>query len=1149
MEIVGAGGGKGGGGEGYKPTEANDTLSSNQVVRLLFAINDGEIDAIEQVYLNRTPISSFAGASWDYRPGTPDQSVINGFSETESAVAGFSPTALTHGVAYTRSIDYDVTSVRVTLGLQALKEITDRGDIVGYTVQLESYVRSSAGGLRMPYRTIKKSGKASSAYAWDVRIDRPAGATPGNAWQIEIERATPDDDGKHSSATTIGALTEIRHITPALNYPNTALIALTLRDAEQFGGRVPEVTFKVRGRKIYLPTNYTAASRYYDETTPWNMGFKIYREWTDNPVWHLYSILTEKLGIPSYDIDVGSFYNEAKYADQLVSDGNGGSMPRFSINNQFHQRENAPAFLMYLLTLCNANFSNNEFGQIVLISDRAGQTVTKVVNNTNVVDGRFLYSSNDLESRYSLANVTYNNPYQLGDTSTATFSDDNLIDRYGLQTTDIVLAGCYSEAQAIRKARWALWVNSYDTEIISFSVGLAGMSYRVGELVKIQDARNSGFDHQGLITAAIDDGFNTTLTLDRDIELGAETYTVTFIGADGVSEFSKNVFESNTTTGVLHFLGVELPLVRGPFILETATKKPIVARVASIKKDDNIYSIDCIRHSESKYAYIEGAVSTPPPSADFLNLTQFSVTAPENVFVSEIFSSDGVTSYSRLQVTWDWNISGAEKFAAKYQALWRVDNQAYNVIKDLTVKEFNIENPVPGQYDIFVYAINPISGFKSPGSALYVHNYRNAVAGSSLDPVINVVVQGTAGLIFNSADLLLSIQHNPANDSKVDKLLDYICELWTADGITRKATIVVPKDTDKNGLLKVPFVDNVATFGTPTREFQIKIYCRDLTGRLSAAKAVVVNNPVPAHENFSYTAIHGMGAAYFNITASSEPDVVGYVMQRATLSDFSDAITVYDGPDTAPVVTGVQGAFYYYRIAAYDSFGKTGLDWGGTESGALLSMNVDTYTYVGLTFKPNDPVENRVSWSEFQVSVNGGALFTVTAGDTLWTSGVLYLYFVPGNATLQATTTLGVAVSGRILATYKGGTDLTHDAGNAFISGDSILAGSIGANQLITDSAIITGTAQIDAAIINATHIQDGVITNAKIGNTIQSTDYNLSTKTGWKIDKSANITAFGRVHLETVTGGVTTFLQNDRVIKIFDTAGNLRVRMGDFSA
>lgn len=89
------------------------------------------------------------------------------------------------------------------------------------------------------------------------------------------------------------------------------------------------------------------------------------------------------------------------------------------------------------------------------------------------------------------------------------------------------------------------------------------------------------------------------------------------------------------------------------------------------------------------------------------------------------------------------------------------------------------------------------------------------------------------------------------------------------------------------------------------------------------------------------------------------------------------------------------------------------------------------------------------------------------------------------------------------------------------------------ANAAITSAKIANlavGTAHIQAAAINSAHIgnaqiltahiADGNIVNAKIGNTIQSSSWNPTTKAGWLIDKTGLIQGSG--------------------IAIYDTSGNL---------
>ena len=83
-------------------------------------------------------------------------------------------------------------------------------------------------------------------------------------------------------------------------------------------------------------------------------------------------------------------------------------------------------------------------------------------------------------------------------------------------------------------------------------------------------------------------------------------------------------------------------------------------------------------------------------------------------------------------------------------------------------------------------------------------------------------------------------------------------------------------------------------------------------------------------------------------------------------------------------------------------------------------------------------------------------------------------------------------------------------AANA-VTADAILAGAIQTDKiaansitagLIAAAGVITNTAQISNAVIEAANIKDGAVTNLKIGNVIQSSDF-VSGSAGWKITKT----------------------------------------------
>ena len=82
-------------------------------------------------------------------------------------------------------------------------------------------------------------------------------------------------------------------------------------------------------------------------------------------------------------------------------------------------------------------------------------------------------------------------------------------------------------------------------------------------------------------------------------------------------------------------------------------------------------------------------------------------------------------------------------------------------------------------------------------------------------------------------------------------------------------------------------------------------------------------------------------------------------------------------------------------------------------------------------------------------------------------------------------------------------------------------------------------TAFMDYASIKTAHIEDGAITNLKIGNVIQSNDYVLNSK-GWRIDKTGT--------LELNSSSATTRTQvSGQGLRVFNSLGIAIIEIGDF--
>jgi hypothetical protein len=104
----------------------------------------------------------------------------------------------------------------------------------------------------------------------------------------------------------------------------------------------------------------------------------------------------------------------------------------------------------------------------------------------------------------------------------------------------------------------------------------------------------------------------------------------------------------------------------------------------------------------------------------------------------------------------------------------------------------------------------------------------------------------------------------------------------------------------------------------------------------------------------------------------------------------------------------------------------------------------------------------------------------------------------------------------------------------------------------LTSPTTIGGVSVPAGTYMKSAFIHDASITNAKIGNVIQSANYAAGTA-GWKIDKAGNMelnaAVFrGTIDVKSATTNARLEIKND-VIKVYDSNNNLRVRIGNLSA
>ena len=336
-----------------------------------------------------------------------------------------------------------------------------------------------------------------------------------DGWRIRIVRTTPEPLTSFFRAVSfVDSIVEIYGT--KLRYPYSAMVYSKF-DAENFQ-RVPARAYDTQLQKIKLPNNYDPMKRTYGKsdagttdggasnnygTDPdnfWDGNFHIEKYWSDNPAWCFYDLLTnERYGLGEYvnasEIDKWALYEISQYCDELVADGYGGLEPRFSLNHLIVSRQEAYKLINDLASAFRglAYFAN---GLIFTVQDSFKKPIYQL-NNSNVVDGDFSYSSSAKKARHTVAIVRYIDKRNFFQPAIEYVSDEEGIKKYGIRQVETTAIGCTSRGQARRFGLWILASEKDETDTVSFKMGTEGSHLRPGDIVQLFDNNVSSLKYSG----------------------------------------------------------------------------------------------------------------------------------------------------------------------------------------------------------------------------------------------------------------------------------------------------------------------------------------------------------------------------------------------------------------------------------------------------------------------------------------------------------------------------------------------------------------------------------------------------------------------------------------------------------------------------
>lgn len=1134
---------KGGSSSSRTPTEQPDDLQSVAKAKILVALGEGEFAGQltgKDIYLDGTALENadgsqnFSGVTWEFRAGTQAQKYIQGIPGTENEISV--GTEVSSATAWTRTFtNTQLSAVRLRLKWPSLFKQEDDGDLVGYSVNYAIDLQTDGGTWQTVLNT-SVTGKTTSGYERSHRIDLPQA---GSTWTIRLRKITSDaNSAKIGDTMTLQSFTEV--IDAKLRYPNTALLYIEF-DSSQFNGSIPQISCEPRGRLIRVPDTYDPETRAYSGT--WTGAFKW--AWTDNPAWIFYDlVVSDRFGLghrlTAANIDKWTLYQVAQYCDQMVPDGKGGSgtEPRYTCNVYIQDRNDAYTVLRDFAAIFRGmTYWGGD--QIVALADMP-RDVDYSYTRANVVGGRFTYSSSTTKSRYTTALVSWSDPGNAYADAMEPVFEQALVARYGFNQLEMTAIGCTRQSEANRKGRWGILTNNKD-RVVSFDVGLDGNIPQPGYIIAVADELLSGKVMGGRISAVN----GRVIKLDRVADATAGDRLILNLPS-GASQ-SRTIQAVNGESVTVTTAYSETPQAEAVWVVESDELYAQQYRVVSVSdNDDGTFSITGAWHDPDKYARIDtGAIIDQRPVSVIPPGNQ---SPPANIVISSFSVVQQNISVETMRVSWD-----QAQNAIAYEAQWRRNDGNWINVPRSSTTSFDVPGIYAGRYLVRVRAINAAE--ISSGWGYSEEKTLTGKVGNPPKPV---------GFIA-SENVVFGIELNwgfPENTDDTLKTEIQYSPTGTEDDAMLLADVPYPQRKYQQMGLKagqifwyraqlVDRTGNESGFTDFVRG-QASVDVSDITDSIledmkdSEVFKDLIENAVDTSEKVAGMAddikqavddleqqakdiqenADGLAQAEVKIDeiALSMDGVTGQVKNSAIAIIQSNLAQVATRKTLSATVAG--------NSAQLDRIDQVIVDEKQATAESLLSLETDVAGNKASINSLSQTVSNYQQATATQINA---ITATVEGHTSSITTNANAIADINGDLSALYSIKVGLASNGQYYAAGMGiGVENTPSGMQSQVV---FLADRFAVTTAVGGVTTLPFVIQNGQTIIRDTVIGDGTISNAKIGNYIQSNNY-VANSTGWHINKAGTFYING-------SAGTGRMVISNTLIQIYDNNNVLRVRMG----
>jgi predicted phage tail protein len=1134
---------KGGSSSSRTPTEQPDDLQSVAKAKILIALGEGEFAGHltgKDIYLDGTALENadgsqnFSGVTWEFRPGTQAQKYIQGIPGTENEISVGAE--VSSATAWTRTFtNTQLSAVRLRLKWPSLFKQEDDGDLVGYSINYAIDLQTDGGTWQTVLNT-SVTGKTTSGYERSHRIDLPQA---GSTWTLRLRKITADaNSAKIGDVMTLQSFTEV--IDAKLRYPNTALLYIEF-DSSQFNGSIPQISCEPRGRVIRVPDTYDPETRTYSGT--WTGTFKW--AWTDNPAWIFYDlVVTDRFGLgnrlTAANIDKWSLYQVAQYCDQQVPDGKGGSgtEPRYTCNVYIQDRNDAYTVLRDFAAIFRGMTYWGD-DQIVCLADMP-RDVDFSYTHANVVEGKFTYSSSTTKSRYTNALVSWSDPDNAYADAMEPVFEQALVARYGFNQLELTAIGCARQSEANRKGRWGILTNNKD-RVVTFNVGLDGNIPQPGYVIAVADRNLSGRDLGGRVASAN----GRVITLDRAPGAAAGDRLIVNLPSGVAQSRTIQAISDKAVTVTTPYS--ETPNAEAVWLLESDELYSQQYRVVSVTdNDDGTFTIAGANHDPDKYARIDtGAIIDQRPISVIPPGNQ---APPANIVINSFSRVQQNISVETMRVSWD-----QAQNAIAYEAQWRRNDGNWVNVPRSSTTSFDVPGIYAGRYLVRVRAINA-----AEISSGWGYSQEKTLTGKVGNPPKPVGFIASENVVFG-------VELNwgfPANTDDTLKTEIQYSLTGAEDDAMLLADVPYPQRKYQQMGLKagrifwyraqlVDRTGNESGFTDWVRG-QASIDVSDITDAIledikeSDTFKDLIENAVDSNEKITGMAndikqnaddIEQQALAIQENSdglaqAAVKIDEISVSMDGMTGGVKNSAIAIIQNGLAQVTSRRSQTVTNAGNSASIDRIDTTVADTSSAVARALVTLDASAG---GNISNATDLTETLADFTQASATKINSLTVTVNGQTAAITQTANAVADINGNISAMYNIKVGVAANGQYYAAGMGiGVENTPSGMQSQVI---FLADRFAVTTQAGSTVALPFVIQNGQTFIRDTFIQDGTISNAKIGNYIQSNNY-VAGSAGWKLDKGGTWENYG-------SDGQGARKSTNVTDSIRDSNGILRVQIG----